>query len=66
MGKPGRSGIRRYPYPVTVGDVVPLRALTRDVYERMRNAAYRRADRLGHRLRVSWQRRMTVCIERVA
>lgn len=25
MGKPGRSGKRCYPYPVTVGDTVPFK-----------------------------------------
>lgn len=66
MGKPGRSGRRCYPYPVAVGDVIPLRVLTRDAYDRMRSAFYRRADQLGHTLSVSWHERRTATIRRVA
>lgn len=66
MGTPGRSGKRCYPYPVAVGDAVPLQAFTREAYDRMRNAFYRRAEALGHRLNVSWRERRTILIRRVA
>lgn len=65
-GQPGRSGITRYPYPVTVGDVVPLQALTREAYHRLRSAAYKRAESLGHRLTIRWREGRTCLISRVA
>lgn len=61
-----RSGRPRYPYPVTVGDVVPLRITTAEAYDRVRNAAYKRAERQGHQIEISWQLRRTVTIRRVA
>ena len=61
-----RSGVPRYPYPVTIGDTVPLRIETREAYDRVRDAAYKRAERQGHRLEIAWQERRTVTIRRVA
>ena len=61
-----RSGRLRYPYPVSIGDTIPLHIETREDYDRLRSAAYKRAERAGHQVEVAWLERRTVTVRRVA